>query len=132
MSFQSLASDCMHRGPSVVQDMLRLFHLFSMSLVFNCFIIRNKMQKFAVEIFGTLRHKLSLFDRLYDGKDIVSEIFKKLSMPLLPQVHSKFVMVGIPPCVDIYTLLLLYKPIHALSLCISHMMKECSLSMIWD
>lgn len=88
-----------------------------------CSVSQRKM-KCPQERFRTLKPTMSLINRIHDGDKTVGGRLKELSMLLFPPVLSKFTMVGITLCVDIFALIM-YEPMHALCLGASHMMRVC-------
>ena len=76
-------------------------------------------------------NNLKMFHSLKSGDEEVTNNFKKLSMIPVPPVLNSFPFVGIHPSVDIYAIFG-FEPMHNLSLGISKLLKECTVSYLKD
>ena len=97
-----------------------------------CIITKSQLPFNTNEPERSLSDSMELIGRLKNDEE--GELFdelKGLSMLPIPPVFYEFPMVGLTPAVDIYAIFT-FEPLHALSLGISRMLKECASRMLSD
>lgn len=95
---------------------------------FRCLISQGNL---ANRIFGdkrTLVDTIRLLKKLNEGGNSVKDDMKLCSMFYIPPILSKFPLLGLHGCIDIYSVFR-PEPVHELSLSVSKRIKECVVQM---